>query len=273
MSLSSFLETSEVRRRFREAFEKPAFEDDPKLVAPPVSDRPSHVGTAFDYLLRFHLRRLNPEVAEGRQWVAESALKLLSEPEEQSARETVEWAKAARDDYVASGNATREVFEAALHLARLDLIVRTAGKKDISTVEAATKDDIEDLRQLHESIPEGDLQADDICLLNPTFGKASRLVGGADADLLLDDTLIEVKTLREASLSRDTFNQLLGYYTLHVIGGIGDLDEKPTIRRVGVYFSRHAHLFAIDLDEIVDRSTYPDFVEWFARIMIKRQLG
>jgi hypothetical protein len=200
-------------------------------------------------------------------------LKLLSEPEEQSARETVEWAKAARDDYVASGNATREVFEAALHLARLDLIVRTAGKKDISTVEAATKDDIEDLRQLHESIPEGDLRADDICLLNPTFGKASRLVGGADADLLLDDTLIEVKTLREASLSRDTFNQLLGYYTLHVIGGIGDLDEKPTIRRVGVYFSRHAHLFAIDLDEIVDRSTYPDFVEWFARIMIKRQLG
>jgi hypothetical protein len=273
MSLSSFLETSEVRRRFREEFEKPAFEAGPELVAPPVSDRPSHVGMAFDYLLRFHLRRLNPEVAEGRQWVAESALKLLSGPEEQAARETVEWAKTARDDYVASGNATREVFEAVLHLARLDLVVRTAGKKEISTVEAVTEDDIEDLRQLHESIPEEDLRADDICLLNPTFGKASRLVGGADADLLLGDTLIEVKTLKEASLSRDTFNQLLGYYTLHIIDGIGELEEKPTIDRIGIYFSRHKHLHFLCLAEVVDRSTYPDFVEWFATHAISQYIS
>jgi len=146
MSLSSFLETSEVRRRFREEFEKPAFEPDPELVAPPVSNRPSHVGTAFDYLLRFHLRRLNSEVASDRQWVAESALKLLSGHGEDAARKRVEWAKAARNDYVASGNATREVLEAALHLARLDLVARTGGRKDISTVKAVTGADIEDLR-------------------------------------------------------------------------------------------------------------------------------
>jgi len=89
MSLSSVLETSEVRRRFREEFEKPAFESDPEPVAPSVSIRPSHVGTAFDYLLRFHLRSHNSEIASGRKWVTESALKLLSGPEEKSTRERV----------------------------------------------------------------------------------------------------------------------------------------------------------------------------------------
>ena len=73
-----------------------------------------------------------------------------------------------------------------------------------------------------------------------------------------------MKTVKEASFTRDTFNQLLGYYTLHVIGGVGDLDPKPEINRVGVYFSRHAHLHVLDLDAVIDRSTYPDFVEWFA---------
>lgn len=31
------------------------------------------------------------------------------------------------------------------------------------------------------------------CVLNPTFGAASELVGAADGDLILDGTLIDVK--------------------------------------------------------------------------------
>ena len=77
MSLTSLLQTSEVRRRFREEFEKPTMEASPDCVAPPISDRPAHVGTAFDYLLRFRLRSLNPETVKDRRWVAEAAVQLL----------------------------------------------------------------------------------------------------------------------------------------------------------------------------------------------------
>jgi hypothetical protein len=273
MSLTSFVESTEVRRRFREEFEKPRMKAAPDLVVPPTTNRPSHVGTAFDYLLRFYARRFNPEVAQGRQWVAESALQLLSGAQKENAEEVVERAKDARDEYVATGDLTRNVLEAALHLARLDLVVRTrsSGGLDINAVDPIAEEDLDDLRRLHAAVPERHFRADTLCFLNPTFGKASALVGGADADLLVDDTLIEIKTVKEASFDREMFNQLLGYYTLHIIGGIGEVDPKPTIRRVAVYFSRHAYLHTVHLDEVVDRSTYPDFVEWFAREALKRR--
>jgi hypothetical protein len=36
--------------------------------------------------------------------------------------------------------------------------------------------------------------------LNPDFGFASKLVGGADADIVLDSTLIDIKTVKAATL-------------------------------------------------------------------------
>jgi hypothetical protein len=271
MSLTSLLEADEVRRRFREEFEKPDMEARPEREAPVVTDRPAHVGTAFDYLLRFHIRHLNPETARGRPWTAGAALRLLSGKQKEEAQKVIQRAKTARDDYVTSGEAPPGLIKAVLGLARLDVVVRTKGSVDISGVEAVAEGDVDDLQRLHEIIPSYCFGAEDHCVLNPTFGKASLLAGGADADLLIDDALIEIKTVKDATFERSMLDQLLGYYTLHVIAGVDGLDEKPKIQRIGVYFSRHAHLHLIDLDEIVDRSTYPDFVEWFAKYCMQRQ--
>jgi hypothetical protein len=272
MSLTSLLHTEDVRRRFREEFEKPSMEETPDLIAPPLTDRPGHVGTAFDYLLRFHVRRLNPNLVHARQWVAESAVERLTGNQKEDAQLVIEQAKAARDAYVASGELTNKLLELILGLARLDLVVRTGGNVSLAEVDAVRDNDVNDLRHLHQIIPDQRFRVDNLSLLNPTFGKASALAGGADADLLIDETLIDVKTVREAKLTREMFNQLLGYYTLHIIGGIGDLEPKPKITQVGVYFSRFGHLHSLNLDSVVDRCTYPDFVEWFAKYCIQKQL-
>lgn len=275
MSLTSLLQTSEVRQRFREEFEKPTMAASPDRVAPLISDRPAHIGTAFDYLLRFLLRRLNPDTIRDRRWVAEAAVQILPEADQDTAQDLIEGAKSERETFVESGTLRREVLDAVLHLAHLDVVVRTRsdGNEGLPNSDPSSEVDLDDLRKLYEVVPRDRLRADRLCFLNPTFGRASSLVGGADADLVLDETLIDVKTVRKASLTRDAFNQLLGYYTLHVIAGIGGLDPKPEITRIGVYFSRHAHLYTVDLDTVIDRSTYPDFVEWFARQAMGKRLG
>ena len=114
MSLTSLLQTSEVRRRFREEFEKPTMEASPECIASPISDRPAHVGTAFDYLLRFLLRSLNPETVKDRRWVAEAAVQLLPADDQETALDTIDSAKAARDTFVDSGTLGRDVLEAVL---------------------------------------------------------------------------------------------------------------------------------------------------------------
>ena len=79
MSLTSFLRNNQdVRDRFRQEFLKPKFSMKKEIVAPPLSNRYSLVGTAFDYLLRFYLQRLNPNTIEKENWVAETAVNRLA---------------------------------------------------------------------------------------------------------------------------------------------------------------------------------------------------
>jgi hypothetical protein len=73
MSLSSLLKSGDVRRWFGDAFPKPSMVATPDLLAPVQTDRPGHIGTAFDYLFRFTLRRLNPDTVQGKRWTAEVA--------------------------------------------------------------------------------------------------------------------------------------------------------------------------------------------------------
>lgn len=125
MRLTSLLTDTAVRQRFRDPFDKPAMAATPDLVAPPVTDQPARVGTAFDYLFRFHLQRVNGEIAEAGRWTAEAARNLLSGEGRGTAETAIASAKAARDDYAASGNLSRRLLEAVIHLAELDAIFRT----------------------------------------------------------------------------------------------------------------------------------------------------
>ena len=72
--------------------------------------------------------------------------------------------------------------------------------------------------------------------LNPVF-RASRLVVGADADLIVDDMLVEIKTTVDSRIRREQYNQLLGYYLLYLLAGIDDVSQTLPIRRLAVYQS------------------------------------
>ncbi len=68
--------------------------------------------------------------------------------------------------------------------------------------------------------------------LNPTFA-GSRLVGGADADIIVEGTLVEFKTSRQPRpLGREHLWQLLGYVLL-------DFEDTHRIDAAGFDFARH----------------------------------
>lgn len=281
MSLTSFLQNQDVKQRFRQEFAMPKMAVKREVLAPPLSTRYSLVGTAFDYLLRFYLKRLNPE-AVTKRWVAELVLASPFSPLLQDVvfdlssgkvvrfRETeltrkaqwiIEQAKADYADYLSSGQMTDRLIESALRLAQLDPIIRAGViDEDLGNVH---REDVDDLRQLISLVEPQLFKASRLCLLNPTFGEASLLVGGADADLVLDDTIIDVKTTKNLRLERGHFDQLIGYFVLHEIAGVGGLTPRPAITKVGVYFSRFGYLYTIDLSSIIHPETFPGFVEWF----------
>jgi hypothetical protein len=266
-----------------------------ELLAPPLSNRYALVGVAFDYLMRFYLERLNPG-AITKQWVAELALLSLSLWEEPPAvlvdgsgrvrvllepiedldipkpkpkdAETVEkicWmieqAKADHARYLDSGQITDSLIESALRLAQLDFIFRP-GYID-EKLGYVHREDVDDLRRLISLVEPQLFKTSRLCILNPTFGEGSRLVGGADADLVIDDALIDIKTTKYLKLTRDHFHQLIGYFVLHTIDGVDGPTRKPKVSKVGIYFSRHAYLYTLDLSDVIHPETFPAFVDWF----------
>lgn len=281
MSLTKFLSNNQdVRDRFRQQFNKPPLAIDKDLLAPPLSNRYTLVGTAFDYLLRFYVKRLNPDAVE-TQWVAEHCLTQLLSPLlvdatididgtavdytetklTKRAKRIIEQAKANYSAYLRSGRITDDLFKSALCLAQLDPIYR-AGFID-ENMGNVQDEDIEDLRKLLSIVDPKLFKSQYLCMLNPTFGEASRLVGGADADLVIDDLLIDVKTTKKFDFQTTFFHQLMGYVVLHEIARMGDLKPKPPVTKAGIYFARHAHLHVFQLDAVIDRDSFPEFVRWF----------
>jgi len=76
MSLTKFLKEKDVKRKFQEFFPKPRFTAKKEILAPPLTENYSLVGTAFDYLLRFFIE-YSYEQTISNKWVAENSLKLL----------------------------------------------------------------------------------------------------------------------------------------------------------------------------------------------------
>ena len=198
MSLTRFVAEKAVKEKLAQEFPKPKIKLDGALLAPPVTKHYSLVGTAFDYLLRFYIKRLNPFAIEG-EWVAEHFQKGFLEHEAmilpgpthedylktrqlyKTASRNVDEARAAYQRYLEDGEITDELIRCAVHLARIDLISRVLYVDPNMGV--ADDGDVEDLRRLISLVKPELFKAERLCMLNPAFGEASALVGGADADL------------------------------------------------------------------------------------------
>jgi hypothetical protein len=88
-------------------------------------------------------------------------------------------------------------------------------------------------------------------------------VGGADADVLIDGTLIEIKTVKNFQIDRDHFNELLGYVILWELSRLGGDRHASRISKIAIYFARHAHLEVFEVRSLLNAKTFPSFLQWF----------
>lgn len=267
MSLTSFLkDNGELRILIDQTFEKPEVNIGSERLAEPQTRNYALIGTAFDYILRFKLEEQYEDV-DSQPWVAHSGLviaQLLENDSETTAGHPLEQiladAESLHQEYLETGEMTDELLAASLDLARLDWIYRSGRISD--EFGQALEGDIMDLRRLYEITPTDEFTNATTLLLNPTFGSASDLVGGADADIVLDNTLIDIKTVKDAKLKTEYWRQLIGYAILADIAS-NELENMPEFTEVGIYFSRHGILWRAPMTKIYNHEKYDQFKGWF----------
>lgn len=253
-----------------------------KMVNEPKTGNYTLVGTAFDYLLRFLIEAHNPQ-AITRSWRAEKALDELVGKDKKIAKSIIKNAKIHYHRFLNEKEINDDIIMTSLLLAKIDGIVWGKDWKDIDL--NVDPNDTEDIRNLIGGVPESMYIAKKHCFLNPTFGLASHLVNGADADLLLDGILIDIKTTKNPKFTSSFFYQLMGYVILHHLGqlyskniqrvvpaGFEEFYENEpdnpflntNIEKIGVYFSRFNYLYTIDLKDVLPGGkTNLKFLTWF----------
>jgi len=110
MSLTSFIKEPDVRKKFADTFSLPKIDLKADLKAPPITTNYSLVGTAFDYLLRFYIKRHNPS-ARTSEWVAEIAFQCIRDGNLRAKlKNTVDNAKLVYQKYLEDGILTNSTF-------------------------------------------------------------------------------------------------------------------------------------------------------------------
>lgn len=286
MSLTKILEDKkykEFRDEIKRNFKKPKAKFGSSMLAPPLTNNYAGIGTAFDYLFRFYIEYNNPQTKTS-DWVSQSGLEVIIERVKQLGHgifykydqyKPKEFEVEAKKDfsiaidrykkYLVDGIFTKELISSSIFLAQLDVICRSGYIN--SEFGMCNPHDVEDLFKMVSIIESDRFISKETCYLNPTFGTASILVGGADADLIIGDLLVDIKSTITPVVTQKHFNQLIGYYLLSLIGGINNEKDSKPIKRVGIYFSRHGKLWSMPIKALGSEKEFEEFKNWFIKYM------
>lgn len=192
-----------------------------------------------------------------------------------------------RDSYIHQGGNINEFIGSSLFLAKLDSLYRT---KNVSAQQAIIDHFLQDVygsqlfsrptvtrMEMIENISSlSDVFLDNLnkvapktAILNPSFGRYSILLGGADADLIIDDTIIDVKTTKKFGYVHDDYAQLLAYAAMGRRIGMN-------INKAAIYYARYGVFGVLDLNPLHDLlEQYLDNIENIANAskntIVKRQ--
>ncbi|MEF2278364.1 hypothetical protein V3W47_08620 [Deinococcus sp. YIM 134068] len=267
-SLSAYLRhTPEARQAIRVALAQPLpHPPDAPLVCPPLGADPGLVGTAFDYALRFVVQGLHPEVLPTRgPLVARYAAFQMNRDQVLAAVDEAEHTLGEVVDGLPFGERHAR---AAVVLASYEVVARTGLFQGLAGFVPAEA--WRDVLALVRAVPLEAFRAEQQLILNPHFPAAGRF-GGADADLLVDDILIEVKATRHLRLRGEYLQQLSAYLVLDRLAGIRGSDLP--VRRLGVYYARHGVLHVLPVRDAFRPGLLPQLVTWFDESLPRARPG
>jgi hypothetical protein len=246
----------------------------------------SILGTAFDYAVRFELARANPRAAQG-EWCAEVAVdylrdavaqyrgmsrdlpdlpnrKMLARAERRVSNARIFFRKHLRRRNLDDAWMAR-LARHSLRLARLDPIYRAYY---FGPGLFARDDDyaVDEVVSMIKGAPILEWAGTKPLLLNPQFGCFSRLIGGADCDLVAGSELVEFKVFHDPCVERWMARQLLVYMFLADWARAAK-QPFPQISSIAIYFARHRHLWRLPLDAIRANPAYPRTKAWLFRFI------
>ena len=280
MHFKKFLTIPEVRDLIDNNTNMPKYKIETKMKAEPLTKNFPLVGSAFDYFIRFYLKRRNLQTVSDPIWNAEIVCntmadsKLIISPNhalidapdrfmfkrgiprenEKEIKYLIKHLVSAQNsyhEYLNTGVISEETLKSCFLLARIETSMN--GKID-SNFDKIEQKDIEDLRNLTNVLSPDSFSYAERCVIKPSL-KATFLPKITEADLIIDDTIIDVKVTKTPRLTREIFRQVAAYFILYNYDGATNFAlnrdiSNFSINKMGVYFARHGILYKFNAKDV-----------------------
>ncbi len=274
-------ERQNLKKWFCSNFPNPGISEKKDIIVPlpdTTSSYSGEIGTAFDYLFRFNLERINQNKIIKKDWVAEDGYAWVMAPFWISKKKTIQIgyknkstvnriqfeefltnifdkAKLDYQKFINDGIVNDELIKSCIILAKFDVKVRS-GITD-TNFDNINNIEVEEIHKLISVVPWKLFKAKSCCYINPSFGTKASYVCSADADLIIDSTLIDIKTTKRLIIRREDLNQIIGYFLLSLIGGINK-NIPVNINKIGFYYVRYGELLIYDVSEYFNKSEFDE---------------
>ncbi len=284
-----------LREKLIKNFPTPEFKLRSELIASPLTSNHGVVGMAFDYIFCKHVRSLNQTNSESQilrptvsdfaalvDYILNYPLDVI--PLDVKKKSRFEILRLYNDNFwplVKKGELSKqnlykrqmltdeqllEKFERYNHFIKILYPHHSSSmlKHDIN--------DVKDICALNSIVDNQFFTAKRKCYLSPTFGETSVILGGV-GDLIIDNTLIDIKTTKKLTLTREYFNQLVCYYILNLIGGVNENPQEKPIENIGIYFARYGILWSMPISKLGDSRKFENFRKWFISFLRKKGIA
>ena len=224
----------------------------------------SQLGTAFDYLFCLDIAHQTKQPFNINRVVAMQGHQMIKRKFPSSLFYDVHImsSKTRMESYMYNSSVTTnyhrnatKIYGACFLFAQLDHVFRSKlfpekiNKEWLFLPKGTFIDEFEQLQALAQEQVISHLSPQDTITFNPNFGLGSLLVRGADADIVINDTLIDVKTTKNPGYRWKDIAQLVGYYFLNRINAKYGTTESLNFSKVALYKARFGEMETIDLDE------------------------
>jgi len=224
-----------------------------RLVVPRVKGAsPTLIGTAYDFWCRAFIQQVNGREIEtvlSKQVLHgvfdAKALAYITEEEKKELLVNVHAIWEMRAEYIQRKNIDEDkLLKGCLILAYCEQTFRSNEKPEIDylTIKRKDFDDLKNLATETKNMARI-FQTKKSLYMNPTFGEYSRKVGGADADYIIGNMLVDIKTSAYRELKKEYIIQLLCYSFL------ARLQNKRKIHQIGVFMPRFGRLSYIEIED------------------------